>query len=94
MWAEQNAWRNGKFGPHDDAKRNGWILRRASDLSYLRGVPQPNYDRYQSPPRPLLVYETESLRGTWTPHAVDGWYIGYCEWIVEITAECIDDTMV
>jgi hypothetical protein len=47
-----------------------------------------------APPRPLLVYETESLRGTWTPHAVDGWYIGYCEWIAGITAERIDDTMV
>jgi len=50
----------------------------------------------------VLVHEKPSLRGTWSPHAVDGWYLGpatlhyrcYRVWILETTSERIADTVV
>jgi hypothetical protein len=49
----------------------------------------------------VLVHENPSMRGTWTPHAVDGWYLGptidhyrsYKVWIWEIKATRITDTL-
>jgi hypothetical protein len=48
------------------------------------------------------VHEKPSLRGTWSPHAVDRWYLGpamlhyryYRVWILETTSERIADTVV
>jgi hypothetical protein len=50
----------------------------------------------------ILVHEKPTLRGTWSPHAVDGWYLGpamlhyRCSrvWILETTSEQVADTVV
>jgi hypothetical protein len=49
----------------------------------------------------VLVHEKPTIRGTWAPHAVDGWYLGpamahyrcYRVWIWETTSERIADTL-
>jgi hypothetical protein len=49
----------------------------------------------------VLVHEKPATRGTWAPHAVDGWYLGpamhhyrcYRVWIWETCAERISDTL-
>ena len=49
----------------------------------------------------VLVHEKPTVRTTWAPHAVDGWYLGpamhhyrcYRVWIWETSAERITDTL-
>eukprot|EP00978_Attheya_sp_CCMP212_P003365 scaffold6969_cov92-Attheya_sp.AAC.2 len=49
----------------------------------------------------VLVHEKPEVRGTWAPHAVDGWYLGPAEnyyrcyrvWIHETTSERVVDTL-
>jgi len=55
-----------------------------------------------APPGTRVLVHEPSLRGTWSPHAVDGWYLGpamlhyrcYRVWILETTSERIADTVV
>ena len=55
-----------------------------------------------APPGTRVLVHEPSLRGTWSPHAVDGWYLGpamlhyrcYRVWILENTLERIADTVV
>eukprot|EP00978_Attheya_sp_CCMP212_P006539 scaffold15131_cov65-Attheya_sp.AAC.1 len=49
----------------------------------------------------VLVHEKPAVRGTWSPHGVDGWYVGpalnhyrcYKVWIKETSAERVADTL-
>jgi hypothetical protein len=49
----------------------------------------------------VLIHEKPEVRGTWAPHAVDGWYLGpalnhyrcYRVWIHETTSERVVDTL-
>jgi hypothetical protein len=64
-----------------------------------------NYDFNRIPIAPpgirVLVYETPTARASWSPHAVDGWYVGpaqdsyriYRVWIEETRAECNADML-
>ena len=50
----------------------------------------------------VLVHEKPSVRATWAPHAVEGWYLGpamnhyrcYRVWITETSAERVSETVV
>ena len=50
----------------------------------------------------MLVHEKPSVRETWAPHAMEGWYLGpavrhyrcYRVWVNETSAERIADTLV
>ena len=50
----------------------------------------------------VMIHEKSSVRGTWAPHAVDGWYLGPAEhhyrcyrvYVKETSAERIADTVV
>jgi len=49
----------------------------------------------------VLIHEKPSVRGTWAPHAVEGWYLGpalnsyrcYTVWSKDTRAQCICDTL-
>ena len=82
--------------------RTSRINPRLSAWSQLHGIFDFNRTPLAPPGTRVLVHEKPSLRGTWSPHAVDGWYLGpamlhyrcYRVWILETTSERIADTVV
>jgi len=78
------------------------INPRLSAWSQVHGTFDFNRTPLPPPGTDVLVHEKPSLRGTWSPHAVDGWYLGlatlhyrcYRVWILKTTSERIADTVV
>jgi len=70
--------------------------------SQVHGTFDFNRTPLEPPGTRVLVHEKPLLRGTWSPHGVDGWYLGpatlhyrcYRVWILETTLERIADTVV
>jgi hypothetical protein len=79
--------------------RTSRINPRLSAWSQVHGIFDFNRTPLAPPGTRVLVHEKPSLRGTWSPHAVDGLYLGpamlhyrcYRVWIIETTSE---DTVV
>ena len=82
--------------------RTSRINPRLLAWSQVHGVFDFNRTPLAPPGTRVLVHEKPTLRGTWSPHAVDGWYLGpamlhyrcYRAWILETTSERIADTVV
>ena len=82
--------------------RTSRINPRLLAWSQVHGIFDFNRTPLVPPGTRVLVHEKPSLRGTWSPHAVDGWYLGpamlhnrcYRVWILETTSERIADTVV
>jgi len=79
-----------------------WSIPRLLAWSQVHGPFDFNRTPLAPPGTRVLVHEKPSLRGTLSPHAVDGWYLGpatlhyrcYQVWILETTSERIADTVV
>jgi len=82
--------------------RTSRINPRLLAWSQVHGIFDFNRTPLAPPGNRVLVHEKPSLRGTWSPHAVDGWYLGpamlhyRCNrvWILKTTSERIADTVV
>jgi hypothetical protein len=82
--------------------RGSRINPNLSAWAQLHGAFDYNKTSLAPPGTRVLVHEKPSVRGTWAPHAVDGWYIGpamkhyrcHRVWIWETRAERIADTLV
>jgi hypothetical protein len=82
--------------------RTSRINLHLSAWSQVHGLFDFNRTPLAPPGTRVLVHEKPTLRGTWSPHAVDGWYLGpamlhyrcYWVWILETTSERIADTVV
>jgi hypothetical protein len=82
--------------------RTSRINSRLLAWSQVHGAFDFNRTPLAPPGTRVLVHEKPTLRGTWSPHAVDGWYLGptmlhfrcYRVWILETTSERIADTVV
>jgi hypothetical protein len=74
---------------------------RLSAQAMIHGAFDFNRTPLAPPGTRVLVHEKPTVRGTWAPHAVDGWYIGpamhhyrcYNVWIWETASERIADTL-
>ena len=81
--------------------RASHINPRLSAQAQLHGA----FDFNRTPLAPagtrVMIHEKSSVRGTWAPHAVDGWYLGpamhhyrcYRVYVKETSAERIADTL-
>jgi hypothetical protein len=82
--------------------RTSRINPRLSAWAQVHGLFDFNRTPLAPPGTRVLVHEKPDLRGTWSPHAVDGWYLGpamnhyRCDqvWITKTTAERTADTVV
>ena len=82
--------------------RTSRINPRLSAWSQIHGIFDFNRTPLAPPGTRVLVHEKPTLRGTWSPHAVDGWYLGpamlhyrcYRVWILKTTSKHIADTVV
>jgi len=67
----------------------------------LHGVFDCNHTPIVPPGIHVLIYKKPAVRGTWAPHAIDGWYLGpalqaywcYTVWSKDMHAQCICDTL-
>jgi hypothetical protein len=74
---------------------------RLSAQAMVHGAFDFNRTPLAPPGTRVLVHEKPTVRGTWAPHAVDGWYLGpalhhyrcYSVWIWETASERIADTL-
>ena len=82
--------------------RGSRINPNLSAWAQVHGAFDYNRTPLAPPGTRLLVHEKPAVRGTWAPHAVDGWYLGpamkhyrcYRVWIWETAAERIAETVV
>ena len=81
--------------------RGSRINPKLSAYAQVYGAFDFNRTPLAPPGTKVLVHEKPTVRGTWAPHAVDGWYLGPAEnhyrcyrvWIHETTSERIVDTL-
>ena len=81
--------------------RGSRINPKLSAYAQVFGVLDFNRTPMAPPGIRVLVHEKPSVRGTWAPHAVDGWYLGpapehyrcYTVYIWETSATRITDTL-
>jgi hypothetical protein len=81
--------------------RGSRINRQLSAHAQVHGAFDYNRTPIAPPGIKVLVHEKPATRGTWAPHAVEGWYLGpalnyyrcYRVWIWETSAERISDTL-
>jgi hypothetical protein len=74
---------------------------KLSAYAQVHGAFDFNRTPIAPPGTKVLVHEKPDVRGTWSPHAVEGWYVGpasnhyrcYRVWIKETAAERIADTL-
>jgi hypothetical protein len=82
--------------------RSSRINPQLSAWPQVNGACDYNKTLLAPPGTCVLVHEKPAVCGTWSPHAVDAWYIGpamqhyhcYCVWVWETHAEQITDTLV
>jgi hypothetical protein len=78
------------------------INPRLSAQAQIHGAFDFNRTPLAPPGTRVMIHETSSVRGTWAPHAVDGWYLGpalhhyrcYTVYVKETQHERIADTLV
>jgi hypothetical protein len=81
--------------------RGSRLNPKLSAYAQVHGAFDFNRTPLAPPGTKVLVHEKPEVRGTWSPHAVEGWYVGpasnhyrcYKVWIKETTAERIADTL-
>jgi hypothetical protein len=81
--------------------RSSRLNLRLSAWAKVNGAFDFNRTPIAPPGIRVLVHETPSAQSSWSPHAVDGWYVGpaadsyrcYRIWIWETRAERISDTL-
>jgi hypothetical protein len=81
--------------------RRSRITPQLSSQSQINGAFHFNRTPLAPPGTKVIIHEKPSTRGTWAPHAVEGWYIGpaqrhyrcYRVWAWVINSERISDTL-
>jgi hypothetical protein len=81
--------------------RRSRINPRLSAQAQVHGAFDYNRTPFAPPGCKVLVHEKPAVRGTWAPHAVDGWYLGpamkhyrcYRVWIWDTESTRIADTL-
>jgi hypothetical protein len=81
--------------------RGSRINPQLSAQAQVHGAFEYNRTPLAPPGVRVLVHEKPAMRGTWAPHAVEGWYLGpamhhyrcYRVWIWETKSERISDTL-
>jgi hypothetical protein len=81
--------------------RRSRINPRLSAYAQVHGAFDFNRTPLAPPGTRVLIHEKPSVRKTWAPHAIDGWYLGpapqhyrcYRVWSTETSAERIVDTL-
>jgi hypothetical protein len=81
--------------------RSSRINPRLSAHAQIYGAFDYNRTPLAPPGCKVLVHEKPSVRGTWAPHAVDGWYLGpalahyrcYTVWVWDTASTRVSDTV-